>query len=135
MERLLSPAAAATVVVGAAASGGAYALVEVCLPAGAAIPLHVATREELLVHVLGGAVDVRLDRDSRRLAAGGHLLIPRDVARALAAVRETRLLVLAVPAGIERLAATLGDGALAPDDLAALLAAAGIDLLRRPAAG
>ena len=54
------------------ATQGQYALVEACVPAGTEIPAHVAQREDVVLHVLEGALDVVVDRDARRITTGGE---------------------------------------------------------------
>ncbi len=48
------------------ATAGQYALVEACVEAGMEIPAHVARREDVVLHVLRGELDVVVDRERRR---------------------------------------------------------------------
>jgi len=121
----ISPPFAIDVVVDAQASDGAYALLDVRAAAGAAVPRHVGAGEEVAVHLLAGRVELRVGRETRMLRAGDHLLLPRGIPRGARVAEDARLLLLLVPAGAERLAPLLDDPPAA-DDLAALLAAAGL---------
>ncbi len=119
------------VVVSEEATAGHYALLDVRMPAGAALAPHVVERETVDVLVLAGALDVVLDGARHRLVGGGHLRLPPAVPRSVAAAEAVRALCLATPAGLGRLAAVVADPSLAPDDRAALLAAAGVRRLPR----
>jgi quercetin dioxygenase-like cupin family protein len=117
------------VVVDAHTSGGAYALLDVRAAAGAAVARHVGADEEVSVHLLSGRVALRVGREERVLEAGAHALLPRGVPRAARVEADSRLLLLFVPAGPERLAPLLDDPPADADDVAALLAAAGFSRL------
>ena len=47
------------------ATAGQYALVEACVEAGTEIPAHVARREDVVLHVLRGELDVVVDREAQ----------------------------------------------------------------------
>ena len=47
------------------ATQGQYALVEACVEAGTEIPSHVAQREDVVLHVLDGALEVVVDRSAQ----------------------------------------------------------------------
>jgi quercetin dioxygenase-like cupin family protein len=115
--------------VAGSATLGEYALVEACLPAGTEIPAHVAQREDILVHVLHGELELTLDRRPLTLTEGGHAWLPRGVPRKLAAPRPTRVLALFTPGGLEQLLAVVADPTIDPDDRAALLAVGGVQAL------
>jgi quercetin dioxygenase-like cupin family protein len=124
-------AIAVDVVVPGERTGGAYALIDVRLPAGVTLAPHVVDRETIDLWVLDGGLRVVVDGVRHELAAGEHLRLAPRAPRALTATAATRLLGLLVPAGGERLAAVAADPATRPDDRAALLAAADVRLLPR----
>jgi quercetin dioxygenase-like cupin family protein len=121
---------AVDVVAGGAATGGAYSLVEVRATAGTTLPPHVALHDDLVV-VLEGELEVQTWAGERVLAAGEQIALARRTPRRLRALSEVRVLVLSTPAGADTLAELVGRPAPVPDDLAALLAAAGVSLLRQ----
>ena len=108
---------------------GAYSVTETLAPAGTCIPPHVATKEDLHLHVLKGRITVALDGAATDMHAGEHLTIPRNVPRAIRVLEDARLLWLASPGGIERLAFIVNDPNTDPDDAAAVCAAAGVTKL------
>ena len=111
------------------ATAGQYALVEACVEAGTEIPAHVARREDVVLHVLRGALDVVVDRETRRVAAGQTVTLDRGIPRRLAARERSRVLALIAPAGLEELLSVAADPTVDPDDRAALLAVGGIQAL------
>ena len=115
-----------------AADSGAYALLDVEFLGAVDVPPHVNRFEDLIVAVLDGELVVVVDGHRHVVEAGGHLRVPRGVPRRATARGPARALVLAIPAGIERLRDVLSDRRISRDDRAALLAAAGIH--RVPAA-
>ena len=119
----------ADVVVAGDATGGDYALLDIRLAAGAAVPAHVLTREDALLVVLDGAPVVRVGPDRHELDRGEQLAVPRGAPRAVEAPAPARLLCLLRPAGGEALADLLRPPRLAADDVAAQLAVAGARLL------
>ncbi len=114
-----------------AAEAGDYAVLDVRAAAGLVLPPHVALHHDGLVHVLAGEVEVVLPAERVTLRAGDHRSLPRRTPRRLQVLTDTHLLVLTMPSGLERLAKLLQPPLPDPDDLAALLAAAGISLLPR----
>ena len=113
---------------------GAYTLLELRAPGGAALARRTHAHEDLTVHVLEGAVALDLDGEPRTLTPGAQAVIPRGTPFAgSAAPPGARLLVVAVPGGIERLVRVIADPDGGPlpdgDDLAALLAMAGVQPL------
>jgi len=125
----VQPSFEVDVVVDRRASAGAYALLDVRAAAGAVVPRHVAAAEEVVVQLLGGRIELLLGRERRELTSGDRTAIPRGVPRAARVVEPVRALLLLLPAGAEQLALLLGDPPADADDLAALLAAAGISRL------
>ncbi len=110
---------------------GDYAVLEVRAPAGAALPPHVSSRQDGVVLVLEGELDVRVGEERRFVAAGGALELPHSRPRRVEVLADARLLCLTAPAGLERLAEAIADPSVESDDLAALLAAEGVALLPR----
>jgi quercetin dioxygenase-like cupin family protein len=108
------------------ATQGQYALVEACVEAGVEIPAHVGHREDVVLHVLEGEVEVVADRERHRLRVGQTRTLDRGVPRALSATERSRVLVLLAPAGLEELLTIAADPATDPDDRAALLAVGGV---------
>ncbi len=110
-----------------------YALLEVTAPAGSGLPPHVASREDAVVLVLQGELEVTLAGARQTLRAGQALALRRHVPRALTATTDLRLVLLAAPAG-ERLIDLVKPPLPDPEDLAVLLTAAGmVRLPSRPA--
>jgi quercetin dioxygenase-like cupin family protein len=108
---------------------GQYALVEACVAAGTEIPAHVARREDVVLYVLEGEVEVVADRTRDTLRAGQARTLDRGVPRRLSATRRSRVLVLFAPAGLEELLTIAADPATDPDDRAALLAVGGVQVV------
>jgi quercetin dioxygenase-like cupin family protein len=108
---------------------GQYALVEAAVEAGTEIPAHVASREDVVVHVLAGELEAVVDRLPRTLTTGDTLLLPRGATRRLTATRPSRVLALLTPAGLEELLPLAADPQADPDDRAALLTVGGIQVV------
>ena len=69
---------------------------------GAGPPLHVHDREDECFYVLEGELSVRCGGDAFAAAAGGFVFLPRGRPHRFWAVdRPARLLLIAVPGGIE----------------------------------
>ena len=112
--------------VAGSATQGEYAVVEACLPAGLEIPAHVASREDVTVHVLHGEVEVSVDRTANTLSGGESVAIRRGVPRRLRATRPSRVVAILTPGGLEQILAVIADITTDPDDRAALLAVGGV---------
>ena len=125
----LSPPVRVDVAAGGGADDRAYALLDVRAPAGTLLPPHAASREDGVLVVLSGRVEVVMAGRRRIVATGGMIALPRATPRRLEVLEDARLLCLAVPAGIELLAGLVQPPVPDPDDRAVLLAAAGIDVL------
>ncbi len=108
------------------ATQGQYALLEACVEAGIEIPAHVGHREDAVLHVLEGAVEVVADRERHCVKPGQTRTLERGVPRKLSAIERSRVLVLLAPAGLEELLTVAADPATEPDDRAALLAVGGV---------
>jgi len=126
---------AVEVVAGGAATGGAYALLDIRAAAGTALAPHVALRHDHVLLVLAGDLEVETRAGVRVLGAGEHIGLERRAPQRLRALTDVRVLVLTVPAGLEALADLASVPPPDPDDLAALLAAAGISLLPKAWSG
>lgn len=124
-----APQIAIDVMVPAAQTAGAYALVDVRVGGDMALDPHVVRQEDLLLYVLAGDLVVVLDGTRYALTAGGHLAVPRRVPRAVSITAGTRALCLVSPAGAEYAARLAADPAATADDRLALLAAAGVQTL------
>ena len=125
------------VVAGGSASGGAYVVLDVRLPAGASLPPHCPSREAGTVAVLEGTLAVDAGGARRVLEEGELMVLPRGAPRSLAALSDVRLLCLVVPGGVEELADLASPPVPSRDDVAARLTAAGVSLLppARPLGG
>jgi quercetin dioxygenase-like cupin family protein len=108
------------------ATQGRYAVVEACVEAGLEVPSHVGRREDVVLHVLEGEIEVVADRERRCLRAGETCSLECGVPRRLRATKRSRVLVLLAPAGLEELLLIAADPATDPDDRAALLAVGGV---------
>jgi len=81
-------------------TGGALTVIETSIGAGP--PLHVHDREDECFYVLDGELSIRCGDDSFDAAAGSLVFLPRRRPhRFSAAGRPARLLLIAVPGGIE----------------------------------
>jgi quercetin dioxygenase-like cupin family protein len=108
------------------ATQGQYALVEACVEEGIEIPAHVGHREDVVLYVLEGEVEVVADRERVTLKSGQSRSLDRGVPRRMRAHARSRVLVLLAPAGLEDLLTIAADPATDPDDRAALLAVGGV---------
>jgi mannose-6-phosphate isomerase-like protein (cupin superfamily) len=81
-------------------TGGALSVFETTVGAGP--PLHVHDREDECFYVLDGGLVIRCGDDTFDAAAGSFVFLPRGRPhRFWAAGRPVRLLLIAVPGGIE----------------------------------
>lgn len=123
------------VLVDADQSSGQLTLCKIDAPAGASTTVHRHEREDEIVHVVDGILEVWTREGLRELHAGETVRLLRGVPHRLTAHRPAgaRALIAFVPGGVEAalLAASTdaADERLDPDDLAALLAVAGITVL------
>jgi quercetin dioxygenase-like cupin family protein len=108
------------------ATQGQYALVEAAVEAGVEVPAHVGHREDVVLHVLEGEIEVVADRERQQLRSGETRSLDRGVPRRLRATERSRVLLLIAPAGLEELLTIAADPATDPDDRAALLAVGGV---------
>jgi mannose-6-phosphate isomerase-like protein (cupin superfamily) len=95
-------------------TGGALSVFETSIGAGP--PLHVQDREDECFYVLDGELSIRCGDDAFDAAAGSFVFFPRGRPhRCWAAGPPARLLLIAVPGGIEEYFAEIN---AAPDDAA-----------------
>ena len=81
-------------------TGGALSVFETSIDAGP--PLHVHDRDDECFYVLDGALSVRCGSEEFDAAAGSFVFLPRGRPHRFSATgRAARLLLIAVPAGIE----------------------------------
>ena len=122
---MTTPALQYTVALAGAATGGAYALLDISGERSAGTPVHLHRNEDQVVVVLEGTVAVWQDGVTQRLRAGHVLVLPRDRPHRVEVESErARLLCLCLPAGYEAAIDAAGTAEL--DDRAALLAAVGV---------
>jgi hypothetical protein len=100
--------------------------------AGVEIPPHVEHRGDVVIQVLGGELDVVVDRERRRVVAGQTVALGRGVPRKLAAMERSRVLALIAPAGLEELLSLAAGATIDADDRAALLAVGGVQSVLAP---
>jgi quercetin dioxygenase-like cupin family protein len=83
-------------------SGGDWAVVEWRLRAGDEPPLHVHTRDDEAVYLLGGAITAYVGGQEIDVEAGSYAALPKHVPHTLTVLgKEARLLVIEEPAGAE----------------------------------
>lgn len=83
-------------------TGGAFALAENRIRAGAEPPMHVHAREDEAFYVLAGEVTFLRGLDRIDARAGDYVFIPRNVAHTFRVVgEEAHMLVLVTPGGME----------------------------------
>jgi quercetin dioxygenase-like cupin family protein len=82
-------------------TGGDLLLFEARMPAGKMTPLHTHPEGAETIAILEGELDLHVDGEESRAAAGCVVVVPRDVPHAFAVVSEggARLLVSLTPAG------------------------------------
>ena len=84
-------------------TGGKLAVVEVHERRGNELPRHLHANEDELLYVLEGVLQVCVGKKERRVATGTCLFLPRGIEHGYALeTAEARLLVVLVPAGLER---------------------------------
>ena len=84
-------------------SGGAFYLCEAVFGPENGSPLHIHHYEDEVIHVLEGAIDIRLDKDKLHAPVGGIVHLPKNLPHALQNPLKTplRILVYAIPGGLE----------------------------------
>ena len=99
-------------------TGGAFYVCEAVFGPEGGSPLHIHHHEDEVIHVLEGALDIRLDREQLHVPAGGIVHLPRRIPHALQNPWKTplRIMVHAIPGGLEyyfdEVNAALQDGTL-----------------------
>lgn len=84
-------------------TGGAYALAEIEVRAGAEPPPHVHSNEEESFYVLEGTIDFFVDGRARTARAGELVILPRGSTHAFLVQSErARALMCITPAGLEQ---------------------------------
>lgn len=87
---------------GAAETGGSFALFEDVLEKGKVTPWHTHPESEESVYVLEGEILVRAGEIERTIGAGGVTFIPRGVPHAFTVLSErARILCIASPGSVE----------------------------------
>lgn len=86
-----------------AQTGGAYYLCEAVFGPESGSRLHIHHREDEVIYVLEGAIDIRLDNDKLHVPVGGVIHLPKKVPHALHNPLKIPLkfMVHAIPGGLE----------------------------------
>ena len=128
---LVTPLSHPTVelVVDGSHSSGAYAVLDISLPGGFAIPRHVRRGQAGVAHLLAGALEVHPDDEPVVIVRPGLIDLPECRPIAVRVLEAARLVAILVPAAAAVLLPAVADPRARPDDRAALLAAAGITTL------
>ena len=133
-----------TVKAGADTTGGALTVIEHALPAGFAAPPHVHHAEDEPWYVLEGRVRFFCQGQAFDAESGAFVFLPRNIAHSFRVDESAaaRMLLIGVPAGIERYFAEAGEPALErklpppagpPDDrLRTLARKYGVEILGGP---
>jgi mannose-6-phosphate isomerase-like protein (cupin superfamily) len=84
-------------------TAGAFYVCEAVFGPEAASPLHIHHNEDEVIHVLEGAIDIRLDKDTLHAPTGGIVHLPKKIPHALQNPLKTplRVMVHAIPGGLE----------------------------------
>jgi quercetin dioxygenase-like cupin family protein len=84
-------------------TGGAFYVCEAVFGPESGSPLHIHHYEDELIHVLEGAIDIRLDKEKLHAPAGGIIHLPKNIPHALQNPLTTplRIMVSAIPGGLE----------------------------------
>ena len=106
-----------------------FALVEFEGERGAGLPAHVHTFEDEWLMVVSGQLELRVDREFSLVTTGEPVRLPRGVPHAVTVASERAVYLALWRPGAPDLVRTLADPVPDPDDLAALLAGAGVTLL------
>ena len=86
-----------------AQTGDAYYLCEAVFDPKRGSPRHIHHREDEVIFVMDGAIDIRLENEELRIPAGGIVRLPKNIPHALYNPLDTplKILVYAIPAGLE----------------------------------
>jgi quercetin dioxygenase-like cupin family protein len=87
-----------------AQTGGAFYLCEALFAPGSGSPLHIHHYEDEVIHVLEGAIEIRLDKGKLHAPKGGIVHLPRKIPHALTNPLQEplRIMVYALPGGLEK---------------------------------
>lgn len=86
-----------------AQTGGAFYLCEAIFGPESGSPLHIHHYEDEVIHVLEGAIDIRLDEKKLQAPTGGIIHLPKNIPHALQNPLKTplKIMVFAIPGGLE----------------------------------
>ena len=86
-----------------AQTNGAFYLCEAVFGPESGSPLHIHHYEDEVIHVLEGAIKIRLDGKELNTPAGGIVHLPKNIPHALQNPLKTplRIMVFAIPGGLE----------------------------------
>lgn len=86
-----------------AQTAGAFYLCEAVFGPESGSPLHIHHYEDEVIHVLEGAIDIRLDTKKLHAPVGGIVHLPKNIPHALQNPQKTplRIMVCAIPGGLE----------------------------------
>lgn len=92
----------ARILMGGTQTGGRFALIQMVVRREHEPPSHLHMREDEVIYVVDGTIVVSVDGARREYRPGDAVYLPRGVEHAYCLrSEEARLLVLALPAGIE----------------------------------
>ena len=86
-----------------AQTAGAFYLCEAIFSPESGSPLHIHHYEDEVIHVLEGAIEIRLDTKKLHAPVGGVVHLPKKIPHALQNPLKTalRIMVCAIPGGLE----------------------------------
>ena len=118
-------------------TGGAYALFEARVPAGNGPPPHVHHREDEAFYVLEGRVEFTTEGRTVVAGPGTFIHLPRDRPHAFRNTGSSaaRMLIWALPAGLERFFAEVGHHLSSPEEPALPVTAEDVERLLSVAPG
>ena len=84
-------------------TGGAFYVCEAVFGPESGSPLHIHHYEDEVIHVLEGAIEIRLDKEKLHAPVGGIVHLPKNIPHALQNPSKTplRIMVSAIPGGLE----------------------------------
>jgi mannose-6-phosphate isomerase-like protein (cupin superfamily) len=84
-------------------SNGTFYLCEAVFAPESGSPLHIHHYEDEVIHVLEGAIDIRLDGKKLHAPVGGIIHLPKNIPHALQNPLKVplRIMVYAIPGGLE----------------------------------
>ena len=85
-------------------TGGAFYVCEAVFGPEGGSPLHIHHYEDEVIHVLEGAIDIRLDNEKLHAPVGGIVHLPKKIPHSLQNPLKTplRIMVHAIPGGLEQ---------------------------------